>query len=121
MIKIDPNNKCHYIGSKYEETEDFDIKDIAKLVRKEIREKVKGGEFPQGKYSVRIDRFPGGQSLDVDITLLDTKSTKKARKTEKDLIKNVESIVNQYNFYAGNAMIDYWFGRFFDKVQVWYE
>ena len=40
----------------------MDIKTIAKEVRKQLK-----AEFPEHKYSVTIDRFSGGQSLDVHL------------------------------------------------------
>jgi hypothetical protein len=52
--------------SKYEAG--LDITEIAKRLRKEIREAVKAGDLPKCKYSVRISRYSMGQSLSVRIT-----------------------------------------------------
>lgn len=49
-------------GSKYSATERLDIAEVAKLVRKDIKAQV-----PGVKVSVRISRYSGGQSLDVDV------------------------------------------------------
>ena len=50
------------IGSKYDSK--LDIKEIAKLVRKELKKFKKHGH----KFSVRIDRFSMGQALRIAIT-----------------------------------------------------
>ena len=51
---------CGWEGEKYQR--DLDIKDIAKLVKKQLKE-----EFPQCKFSVTIERYSGGQSLNVSL------------------------------------------------------
>jgi len=55
-------NYAYAVGPKYKR--DLDVKDIAKLVRQDIKDAIKGGELPKGKYGVRISRFAGGCSLD---------------------------------------------------------
>lgn len=40
----------------------MDIKDIAKKIRKDLKQ-----AYPEHKFSVTIDRFSGGQSLDVSL------------------------------------------------------
>jgi hypothetical protein len=57
----DPKNE--FVGCNYDR--DADIKDIARSLRKQYR-----AEFPGFKFSVRISRFSGGQSIDVDIKSL---------------------------------------------------
>jgi len=47
-------------GEKFDRS--LDIKDIAKLVRKELK-----GKFPASKFSVRIERYSGGQSIYVSL------------------------------------------------------
>ncbi len=55
-------------GSKYAETRDLDLAEIAKLVRVDIKAAVKAGDLPKGiKTSVRISRYSMGQSLNVTI------------------------------------------------------
>lgn len=49
-------------GDKYESVKDLDIVEIAKLVRKDLRE-----QLPALRRSVRIERFAGGQAIDVTI------------------------------------------------------
>ena len=60
----DPNNE--FKGEKFER--DLNVSDIAKRIRKEILAKKKAGEFPKGlKTSVRIQRYSGGQSLNITV------------------------------------------------------
>ncbi len=56
-------------GPKYDKN--LDIKEIAKLLRVDIKRAVGDGELPDVKYSVRIRRFSGGQSMDVSIKTWD--------------------------------------------------
>lgn len=56
-------------GSKYTATQDLDIKEIAKLVRADIKVAIAEGVLLAGiKCSVKIDRYSMGQSLDVYVT-----------------------------------------------------
>lgn len=58
-----PNYTGHgWAGAKYAETQNLDIAEIAKLVRKDIKE-----QFPELKTSVRIERYAGGQSMSVHV------------------------------------------------------
>lgn len=49
-------------GEKFEETRHLDIAEIAKLVRKDLKE-----AFPTYKHSVRIERYSMGQALHIHI------------------------------------------------------
>lgn len=123
-------------GSKLQETKNMDIKEIAKLVRKEIKAK-----FPTIKTSVTIDRYSMGQSLDVRILEVpfqvvnpehvkecfnadgsyNNMSTPRAsRLTEagKNLIETIEGIVNQYNFDDSDTQTDYFHKRFYSSTQL---
>lgn len=53
-------------SDKYEK--DLNITEIAKRLRAEIRITVKADKLPKCKYSVRISRFSGGQSLSVTVS-----------------------------------------------------
>jgi len=120
MVNIDPKNPQHYIGSKYEETKDLDIKDLAKLVRAEIKDKVKQGEFPRADYSVRISRYNFGRGMDVNVTM--TYAFKHRNKpAEDDLQEDIRNILNQYNYDAGDAMMDYHDSKFIGLINVWYK
>jgi len=49
-------------GTKYSLTEKLDIVDVAKLVRKDLKE-----AFPTYKFNVQIQRYSMGQSLHIQI------------------------------------------------------
>lgn len=52
-------------GSRFEDTKDLDVKEIAKLMRQDISALKKKGALPKGlKVSVKIQRYSGGQSID---------------------------------------------------------
>jgi hypothetical protein len=59
----------YLVGSRYERS--LDITDIAKRIRKEIKTLVANGQLPKGKYSVRTDRYSGGQSLSLKLGAVD--------------------------------------------------
>jgi len=100
-------------GSKYEATKDLDITEIAKLVRKDIKNLF--SNFPSVKISVRVERYSMGQSLHVkaDNTGLVERSTE-ARAVEA----NMKTLVNQYNFDDSDHMSDYYHVRFHSNVRV---
>jgi hypothetical protein len=55
-------------GSKYEETRNLNIAQIAKLVRADLKADSKAGRLPKGvKYSVRISNYSMGCSLTVTV------------------------------------------------------
>ena len=53
-------------GKNYDIAKNLDIKEIADLVRTELKL-----EYPTYKISVRIERYSGGQSLSVDVSEID--------------------------------------------------
>jgi hypothetical protein len=53
-------------GEKYDNS--LDVKDIAKLMRAEVKKSIKAGIIPKGtKVSVRIERYSMGQSIDINV------------------------------------------------------
>lgn len=56
-------------GARYDKN--ADVKDIAKTLRREIAEEIEAGVLPRGKYSVKIARFSGGQSIDIRVADLE--------------------------------------------------
>lgn len=104
-------------GSKYKETKGLDIAEIAKLVRAEIKEK-----HPGIKTSVRIERYAGGRSLNVEIKgvpfkILSTPEGQRYSLLANDLKKSIEGIVNQYNFDNSDSMTDYFHVRFYTHIE----
>lgn len=52
-----------FVGTKYDFN--MDVKDVAKLLRADIKKAVKLNHLPAGNYSVKIDRYSMGQSINV--------------------------------------------------------
>jgi hypothetical protein len=94
------------IGTKYEQTKDLDIAQIAKLVRQDIAAEVKAGLLPKVKYSVRISRYSMGQSLDVTIGQAD-----------RSPIQRIEAIVFAYNYDGSDSQTDYFDNRFYTHIR----
>ena len=105
-------------GKKYPQVKDLPLKEIAKLIKKELRETFKGFSF-----SVRTKYFSGGCSIDIFITAvpsgfkiyedgLSFKYTKEAT----DLRERVEDIANQYRYVDSDSMIDYFDTSFYVSV-----
>lgn len=112
-------------GAKFHETRNMDIAEIAKLIRKEIREKHKGV-----KCSVRIDRFAGGQAIRVTIkeapfrcfNPLYDNGTDSGRDwltpEARALVKSIEAIRAQYNFDDSDGMVDYFHVRYYGSTEI---
>jgi len=117
----------HYTGAKYESGRD--IKEIAKLVRKDIKAARKAGDLPAAKYSVRISRYSMGRSLTVTVSGLEMEvaNMERFRAEARDpnlrhlgapvgrlmtdeayaLEAKVEALVNAYNFDKSDLATDY--------------
>ena len=124
-------------GSKYDR--DLDIKDIAKLVRKEL-----ATEYPikEGwKFSVKIDRYAGGQSMDVSIISIPENvyaydaeaydihfqimngeggawDAMKLTDNFKKILDDVKAIQDQYNYDNSDTMTDYFDVNFYGHVAL---
>jgi hypothetical protein len=141
-----PDYSIEY-GDKYQRG--LDITEIAKRIRAEIKADIKAGILPNGKYSVTIDRFSGGQSLDVTIKAIDSHKLmlNPARVVwEKNnprqfvgnlpswdeafegytpegerILDRVKDIVNAYNYDGSDSMTDYFNVNFYGKVEFGWE
>jgi hypothetical protein len=123
-------------GSKYQATRDLDIAEIAKLVRKDIKAAQALGLLPaEATFAVRIDRFSGGQSLDVTLTGMPDTWTYVSPGLEPDYanyvpahggytdeaeaaIKTLRSIVFTYNYDGSDIQSDYFNVRFYGHVKI---
>ena len=103
---------AHTVGKKYAEVKDLRVKEIAKLVRKDLK------KFKGCKFSVKSTYNK------IDVALVDCDDIKKyfyiwEGHSQKDprytdtFHKEVKSIMNQYNFDNGDSMSDYWHKNFF--------
>lgn len=113
----------------------LDIKEIAKRVRKEIRRRVKVGELPELKASVRIERYSGGQSMRVEVkeTSFDIHTEEYHRSeyenrpwfrpwseaftpTAAKVHKDLKALVDSYNHDGSDVMTDYFDVNFYGFV-----
>lgn len=131
---------AHTIGSKYAETQDLDIAEVAKLVRKDLKAAIKAGQLPtDAKFSVRIDRYSMGQSLDVRVTLLDRPArvaiddprssvhndpryvdhpARLATTEAANITSTITAIIAAYNYDDSDHTTDYYHVRFSADVTV---
>ena len=117
-------------GNKYQETKDLDIKDIAKLVRADIKATVKANNLPQGKYSVTISRYAGGQSMSVYVSdtqlIIDNPEynymthpgSERYTPEAQAMRKTVQEIANAYNFDDCDSMTDYFHVNYYVHVSI---
>ena len=137
----DPNNEVR--GAKHDATRSLDIAQIAALVRKDIADTQKRGDLPKAmKASVRIQRYSGGQSLDVRVTALPadfpmfsptfleharaggnrndfTGYWADVQSDEvKDLISKLQAIRGAYNRDNSDSMTDYFDYRFGGNAEI---
>ena len=115
-------------GTKYKSKKD--VKEIAKDIRKDIK-----AELPEVKVSVKIERFAGGRSIDVDIKKLPNESeiinpeynfeepNGQSRYTKKGqgLLDKVQAIVDAYNFDGSDTQSDYFHVNFYGHVNIDYD
>ena len=109
--------RCY--GAKYDATKDLCLKEIAKLVRKDLKDKFGSG----WKFSVRTRHYAGGRSLDVDVKTSPTPL--RGAHTEEhgwftpegaEAHKAIEAILAAYNYDGSNCLIDYYDVRFYSHV-----
>ena len=133
-LHYSPDYTVHY-GGRYEEG--LDIALIAKRVRAEIKVLLKDKALPQGQYSVKIERYSGGQSLNVKISQLNSPwlmlnpervqfehqnphelSWHLPQYTEagQKVLKTIEGIVQAYNFDCSHSDSDYFNVNFYSNV-----
>ena len=131
----------HTIGNKYEDTKKLNLKEIAKLVRNDIKVAKKQGKLPKEvKVSVRTEYYAGGQSLNLTIKnfpggFMNPKFVKEMaenphryygeyspryRQEVSDAIKLLYRTVGAYNFNNSDTMTDYFHVRFYSNVEVDY-
>jgi len=103
---------AHTIGNKYAEVQDLRVKEIAKLVRKDLK------KFKGCKFSVTSDiRTINVKLIDCDdikkyFYIWEGVNQKDPRYTDT-FHKEVKSIMNKYNFDNSDPMSDYHHNNFF--------
>jgi len=118
------NYERNIIGNKYDQVKNLDVKDIAKLIRTDLK------QFKDCKFSVSIQRYSGGRSI--HIKLMNTNNLKRFvnvhyNSTDKDRLnfskdfkERLESIVNQYNYDKSDPMTDYFNVNFYSHIDIDY-
>jgi regulator of PEP synthase PpsR (kinase-PPPase family) len=104
------------IGSKYQEVKNLSVKEIAKLVRKDLK------QFNDCKFSVTSDRnsitvYLMDSSLDKLTSNEDYKETGiRFVVFEKDFGNKLKEILNQYNYNKSDIMTDYSDVKFYSYI-----
>jgi len=96
----------NYTGSKYEATRNMGIVDIAKLVRKDLKE-----AFPDYKCKVQVEKYSMGCSLHIQVngTGIKDRWSDEAR----ELQSKVRAVADEYNFDNSDPMTDYFSTKFY--------
>ena len=103
---------AHTVGNKYAEVQNLRVKDIAKLVRQDLK------KFKDCKFSVKSTY----NKIDVSLTACDNVLKyfdiwegyhSKDVKYKDDFAKSIKDIMNQYNFDNSDSMSDYFHQNFF--------
>lgn len=123
-------------GKSYDKT--TTAKEIAALVRGQIKAEVKAGRLPDAKYSVRYSAYSGGRSIDVSIeptaNLADWVSAKWADATARNphrhidlpmyspfavaTIRTIEAMLGAHNHDGSDSQTDYYDVKFYGGVQL---
>jgi regulator of PEP synthase PpsR (kinase-PPPase family) len=110
------NMKQGTTGSKYQEVKNLSVKEIAKLVRKDLK------QFNDCKFSVTSDRnsitvYLINSSLDKLTSNEDYKETGiRFVVFEKDFGNKLKEILNQYNYNNSDIMTDYSDVKFYSYI-----
>lgn len=127
----------NFEGSKYQSTKDLSIREIAALIRKDLKKYPTKDGY---KFSVRSEVFRGGQSIAVTIRSIPEdiavetsefvtwreqnphSSYLGAPQRYSDeltaLIDDVKDIVNAYNFDNSDSSSDYFHQNFYDSIRL---
>jgi hypothetical protein len=122
-----------FVGSKFNETRELGIVPLSKLIKADIKK-----EFPNIKFSLKTQRYSGGQSIDITITEIGFNPF--STNYKKHIISNAErydsfyntrfnekynmfmnrirEIVNMYNYDDSMPQADYFNKRFYSNVSV---
>jgi hypothetical protein len=121
-------------GTKYQAGRD--IAEVAKLVRKDLKAAQVAGELPtDATFAVRVDRFSGGQSLDVTIIGMPDSWTYNQPGLEPNYaeyipahggqtdqataaVRKIERIVFAYNYDGSDIQSDYFNVNFYSRVKI---
>lgn len=119
-------------GTNYAETRDLGVAEIAKLIRTDIKDAVKAGDLP-GKpvaYSVRIDRYSMGQSIDIIVKHADFdvfrieiveeswggRNHRVYTDEARAVIRVLDKIHASYNYDGSEVLTDYFDVKYYGQV-----
>ena len=115
-------------GKRYKEAKDLPLKEIAKRIKQEIRQK-----HPDITVSVRTEHFANGCAINVTIkdcpfnpinpewNNRDTQINRIYTEQARALLKDIEHIGNQYKRSDSDGMIDYFNESFYYSVNFDWE
>ena len=103
---------AHTVGNKYAEVKDLGVKEIAKLIRQDLK-KFKGCKFSvKSTYNSINIKLTNCNDIKKYFYIWEGYNQKNPRYIDT-FHKEVKSIMNQYNFDNGDSMSDYWHKNFF--------
>lgn len=129
--RVGPNPAAVYsgtLGERYDQ-QDASAVEIARKVRSDVKRLQGAGALPEGKVSVRSDRFAGGQavriSAEVDADLLYLEGTDHyGARTDivstysRNLDQRFQTLSDQYGYSDTDSMTDYWNVNHYTSVQL---
>ena len=104
----------NYVGDKYEETKNLSLKEICKLLEKDLKLEIKKGSLPKGKYQIEISDGYLPESIDV-YAVLNLKEFLSKEK-ESNYMKLIKNILNKYNKQTGILEKD---TKYRTSVNIW--
>jgi hypothetical protein len=125
-------NYGYTVGSKLNRS--LTTTEVAARIRADIKDAVKRGVIRPGKYSVRSKYFSGGSSVDITIKDVDMLIWNAERIISdeanepsygeplytpwaQELLDNVKSIMNAYNYDRSDSQTDYFDVKFYGNVE----
>lgn len=127
-------------GRKYDAN--LDVAEIAKRLRKEIKQAVKAGDLPAIKASVRIKRYSGGQSINIYVTeapfminnpervAFDITNNRRPMnelemprysEAARECLNKLNAMLNAYNYDGSDSQSDYFNVNFYGFAKIDYE
>lgn len=119
-----------FVGEKYDREAAYrPAAEIAKDIRRDLKQAVAEGRLPGAptKYSVRVDNYSMGRSIDVEIqewpgvverteTFEDGHTCRRYTDEAQEVMKVVQQIRQAYNYDRSDVMTDYFDVNFYGSV-----
>ena len=119
-------------GSRYRETSDMDVAELARCMRADIRAAIRAGALPgtARDYSVRISRYSGGQSIDIDIRnhpefwgdvpdpWIPSDTVRGLLPAGREAERVCQAIHDAYNYNGSDSQVDYFHVRYYGHAKV---